>query len=112
MNLASRLSDEAQSCQVLIDRRTRAALGDAAEVEPVGPLALKGFDKPVPAFLLARGEPSRKLGRVEPGFIAALAGPRTPDDYRRALLESLPGPPRTTLRRAALAEWLTEIEAV
>ena len=54
VNLASRLSDEAQSCQVLIDRRTRAALGDAAEVEPVGPLALKGFDKPVPAFLLKR----------------------------------------------------------
>ena len=54
VNLASRLSDEAQSGQVLIDRRTRASLGDAAEVEPVGPLPLKGFDKPVHAFLLKR----------------------------------------------------------
>ena len=54
VNLASRLSDEAQSGQVLIDRRTRAALGDSAEVVPVGPLALKGFSQPVHAFLLNR----------------------------------------------------------
>ncbi len=54
VNLASRLSDEAHRGQILIDRRTRAALGDAAEVDPVGPLPLKGFDKPVHAFLLKR----------------------------------------------------------
>jgi class 3 adenylate cyclase len=54
VNLASRLSDEAQSGQVLIDRRTRAALGDSAEAEAVGPLPLKGFAQPVPAFLLKR----------------------------------------------------------
>jgi adenylate cyclase len=54
VNLASRLSDEAQSGQILIDRRTRAALGDAAEVEPIGPLSLKGFTQPVNAFLLKR----------------------------------------------------------
>ena len=47
VNLASRLSDEAQSGQILIDRRTRAALGDAADVEPVGPLTLKGYAQPV-----------------------------------------------------------------
>src|SRR5438309_4853649 len=52
VNLASRLSDEAQSGQTLIDRRTCAALGDAAEVESLGKLALKGFAQPVPAFLL------------------------------------------------------------
>ena len=52
VNLASRLSDEAQSGQILIDRRTCAALGDAAEVEPLGKLPLKGFAQPVPAFLL------------------------------------------------------------
>jgi class 3 adenylate cyclase len=57
VNLASRLSDEAQGGQVLIDRRTRAALGDAAEVEPVGPLSLKGFTQPVNAFLLKRLAP-------------------------------------------------------
>jgi len=54
VNLASRLSDEAQSGQVLIDRRTRVALGDAAEVESLGPLTLKGFAQPVPAFRLTR----------------------------------------------------------
>jgi class 3 adenylate cyclase len=54
VNLASRLSDEAHSGQVLIDRRTRAALGDAAEVEPVGPLTLKGYAQPVNAFVLKR----------------------------------------------------------
>ncbi|HKE42467.1 MAG TPA: response regulator [Casimicrobiaceae bacterium] len=52
VNLASRLSDEAQSGQILIDRRTRAALGDAAEVEPLGPLSLKGFAQPTHAFVL------------------------------------------------------------
>jgi adenylate cyclase len=52
VNLASRLCDEATSGQILIDRRTRAALGEAAAVEAVGPLALKGYAQPVPAFLL------------------------------------------------------------
>ena len=37
---------------MLIDRRTRAALDDIAEVESVGPLALKGYAQPVPAFRL------------------------------------------------------------
>ncbi len=54
VNLASRLCDEAKSGQILIDRRTRAALGDAAEVEDVGPLSLKGYATPVPAFVLKR----------------------------------------------------------
>jgi adenylate cyclase len=54
VNLASRLSDEAQSGQVLIDRRTRAALGDTAEVEALGPLTLKGYSQPVAAFVLKR----------------------------------------------------------
>jgi len=52
VNLASRLSDEAGSGQILIDRKTRAALGDSAQTEDVGPLTLKGYAQPVPAFLL------------------------------------------------------------
>ena len=52
VNLASRLSDEAQSGQILIDRRTCAALGDSAQIENVGPLVLKGYAQPVPAFVL------------------------------------------------------------
>ena len=52
VNLASRLSDEAGSGQILIDRKTCAALGDSAQTENVGPLTLKGYAQPVPAFLL------------------------------------------------------------
>ena len=58
VNLASRLSDEAKSGQTIIDRRTRAALGDDAEVEDIGPLMLKGYTNPVPAFLLKRLGPA------------------------------------------------------
>ncbi len=53
VNLAARLCDEAKGGQILIDRRTRAALDEAAEVTPAGPLSLKGFAKPVNAFLLS-----------------------------------------------------------
>ena len=54
VNLAARLCGEARPGQILIDRRTRAVLDDTAEVETIGPLALKGFAQPVPAFLLKR----------------------------------------------------------
>jgi class 3 adenylate cyclase len=52
VNLAARLCGEAQPGQILIDRRTRAALEDVWEVTPVGPLSLKGYAQPVPAFAL------------------------------------------------------------
>ena len=52
VNLADRLCGEATGGQILIDRRTRAGLGEAADVAPVGPLALKGYAQPVPAFNL------------------------------------------------------------
>jgi len=52
VNLAARLCAESQPGQILIDRRARAALEDAYEVEPTGPLTLKGYAQPVAAFLL------------------------------------------------------------
>jgi class 3 adenylate cyclase len=52
VNLAARLCGEAQPGQILIDRRTRAALEDVWQVTPVGPLALKGYAQPIPAFAL------------------------------------------------------------
>jgi class 3 adenylate cyclase len=52
VNLAFRLCGEAQGGRTIIDRRTRAALGDEASTEPLGPLQLKGFANPVPAFVL------------------------------------------------------------
>jgi class 3 adenylate cyclase len=63
VNLASRLCSEVPAGQVLIDRRTRAALDSSAEVENVGPLALKGLANPVPAFrLIALNETAASAG--------------------------------------------------
>jgi adenylate cyclase len=52
VNLAARLCGEAQGGQTLLDRRACAGLPDGFNVEALPPLTLKGFDKPVPAFLL------------------------------------------------------------
>ena len=49
-NLASRLADEATGGQVLIAQRLYAEVEDDVEVEPVGELTLKGFQRPVAAF--------------------------------------------------------------
>jgi adenylate cyclase len=54
VNLASRLCGEAAGGPILIDRRLRGALDETAEIEEAGPLALKGFPQPVPAFVLKR----------------------------------------------------------
>jgi adenylate cyclase len=51
-NLAARLCAEARAGQILADRKTMAALDGAFEFDPVGPFELKGFSKPVPAFVL------------------------------------------------------------
>jgi class 3 adenylate cyclase len=56
VNLAARLCAEAQGGQILVDRRARAGLDDGFRLEAVAPLALKGFDKPVPAFVLNGGD--------------------------------------------------------
>jgi class 3 adenylate cyclase len=51
-NLAARLCGEAKAGQILLDRKTRAALEGVFEFDPVGPLTLKGLSNPVPAFAL------------------------------------------------------------
>jgi adenylate cyclase len=51
-NLAARLCAEAKAGQVLADRKTMAALEGMFEFDPAGPFELKGFSKPVPAFVL------------------------------------------------------------
>ena len=51
-NLAARLCGEAKAGQILADRKTMAALDSVFAFDPVGPLTLKGFEKPVPAFSL------------------------------------------------------------
>jgi len=52
VNLAARLCGEAKPGQILIDQRTRAALGDEFTAEAMGPIVLKGFAQPVPVFAL------------------------------------------------------------
>ena len=55
VNVAARLCGEAAGGEILVDRRARAGLDDAFALEPVEPLALKGYEKPVPAFRLLAG---------------------------------------------------------
>ncbi|MGE4092978.1 MAG: adenylate/guanylate cyclase domain-containing protein [Candidatus Binatia bacterium] len=49
-NLAARLCGEAKGEQILISLRVVGELEELIETEEVGPLTLKGFLKPVPAF--------------------------------------------------------------
>ncbi len=49
--LASRLSTEAKADQILLGQRTYAAVEGSFEVESAGELELKGFSRPMPAYL-------------------------------------------------------------
>jgi len=50
VNTAKRLEEAAQPDEILIGATTRALVLDAAELEPVGALAMKGKELPVPAW--------------------------------------------------------------
>jgi class 3 adenylate cyclase/tetratricopeptide (TPR) repeat protein len=54
VNVAARLEQSAPPGEVLVGAPTLALVGDAAEVEPVEPLALKGKAQPVSAYRLLR----------------------------------------------------------
>jgi class 3 adenylate cyclase/tetratricopeptide (TPR) repeat protein len=64
VNVAARLEQAAQPGEVLIGQPTLALVRDAAEVEPVDPLELKGKAEPVPAYRLlrVRDGPERRHG--------------------------------------------------
>ena len=51
-NLAARLCAEAAGGQTIVDRKVMAKVGALVDVQPCGPLHLKGFSQPVPAFVL------------------------------------------------------------
>ncbi|MDX1374341.1 MAG: response regulator [Burkholderiales bacterium] len=53
-NLAARLCAEAAGGEVLIDRKTMAAVDGAFRVTEAGPFELKGYGQPVPAFRVAQ----------------------------------------------------------
>src|SRR5512134_429027 len=52
-NLAARLCGHAQGGEILIDTATCADVADAVEAVPVGPIQLRGFTHPIPAFRVA-----------------------------------------------------------
>jgi class 3 adenylate cyclase len=51
-NLAARLCGEARAGEILVDAQVEREVASLAETEPVGPLSLRGFLQPVPAFRL------------------------------------------------------------
>jgi adenylate cyclase len=55
-NLASRLCGEARPGQILLSQRVAGGVEGIAQVEPVGELALKGFQRPVKAYNVVRLE--------------------------------------------------------
>jgi class 3 adenylate cyclase len=64
-NLASRLCDEARGGQILVSPRVAAAVEEIAELEPVGPLTLRGLLRPVPVHNVVQLRP-RALGVTPP----------------------------------------------
>ena len=91
VNVAARLEQAAPADEILIGARTRALLGEAAEIEAVAPLDLHGKSEPVEAFRLlsvpADAEPivrhfetvfvgrECELSVLEESFAEALAEP-------------------------------------
>ena len=53
-NVAARLCAEAAGGEILISQRVFAAAGELVDVEPVGELKLKGFNRAVPAYRVLR----------------------------------------------------------
>jgi class 3 adenylate cyclase len=53
-NLASRLCGEAKPSQILVSQRLLGTVEELVEVEPVGELTLKGFQRPVTAHNILR----------------------------------------------------------
>ena len=49
-NMAARLCGQAKGGEVLIDAVTYADVSDVVQAEPAGPLSLRGFTQPIPAF--------------------------------------------------------------
>ena len=66
VNVAARLEQAAQPGEVLIGEPTLALVRDSADVEPVGPLELKGKSEPVAAYRVLRvhAAPERPPGEL------------------------------------------------
>jgi len=54
VNLAARLCGEAEGGQIVVERKVLIAVEALTETQELGPLTLKGFHRPVPAFNIVR----------------------------------------------------------
>jgi class 3 adenylate cyclase len=116
VNVAARLEQAAQPGEVLVGQPTLALVLDAAEVEPVEPLALKGKADPVPAYRLVRVHeaPERRhealfVGR-EPELAVLRQAWENAQVEQRCKLVTLVGDAGVGKSRLA-AEFLTSIDA-
>jgi len=67
VNMASRLCDEAQGGQILLGPRAYAAVESSVLVQPIEPLTLKGFHRPVAAFNLLAEQPAAVAAPFDAG---------------------------------------------
>src|SRR5439155_6474973 len=51
-NLAARLCGAARAGEIILDAQTETAIGHMADTDQIGPLTLRGFAQPIPAFRL------------------------------------------------------------
>ena len=59
VNLAARLVTSAEPSSIVVSERVQARCASLFRFEPLDPLVLKGFDRPVPAYRLLPGAPVR-----------------------------------------------------
>ena len=103
MSLASRLFEEAKGGQILISRRTHAALDGKVAVERLPDLALRGFGEPMPAYsveaVLARParEPREGLTGRELEVLELIVGGRS----NRGIAEALVISEKTAIRHVS-----------
>jgi adenylate cyclase len=75
VNVAARLMQHAAPGEILISGRVQQALA-AFDLEPIGPISLKGMPEALPVFRL-RGERERPVRLTEPVYALPIIGRRT-----------------------------------
>ena len=66
VNLAARLCAEAGDGHILVDSKVRAAIENAATLEPAGDLALKGLHRVVPAYTSVQSDSHSRSSPTAP----------------------------------------------
>jgi class 3 adenylate cyclase len=76
VNLASRLCSQALGGQILLSPRAYAIVTELVDVEPVGPLQLKGFHDPVQAYNVTglRAQVTGAVSDIRQDSVSAPAG--------------------------------------